>query len=601
MIRSDCSCSDTVGIDLGTCTVEACAWKDGRICHIPLNNDSNIYPSFMYVGKEGVLTGSAAFQKSRSRPRQVISNSKRLIGVKYNDPLVTRDRRFWTCDLIPSPNEFVQFQVRYDDMVREFTPEDVAATILRDVHEKIDSFCGMPIRNAVVSVPATFNNDQRAATVSAARIAGFDNVRLCTEPTAASISYAYNTQQSTHLSGLSGFVLVYDLGGGTFDVSILEVNGRHYTIRATDGDSHLGGEDFDRLLFEYCVSVLQSRGVAQLTTHQQAVLLEKCVEAKKCFTQEGYKTEISVMLSPSDEQHICVTSQTIAELFTPLVERTIALAKRCLAENRLEVSQLSRIILVGGSSRLFLVESLLRSVFNVPLSKGVHPDLAVSEGALLIGMSARARETGDASVISVTVCMSYNLYLQTSYTSSDLFIPRNTPLPASRELRFEVRHGEKLRVALYQGNDVYIGNNTLLGHFYIEGLPELFRKYIVLVFVLNVFVDEGGLIRASVTCVDEPTVTKEKRMTMISKVMEDDVIREKSREQDRRVSQLKLQKEKDAALDMIATIEAATEDVETLKDMDAARSFLQQESIPEDALHELVESLKEQCTVIYAF
>ena len=388
MIRSKSACSDVVGIDLGTCTVEVCVWKDGTLCHIPLNNGSNIYPSFMYVGKEGILTGPAAFQKSRSRPKQVISNSKRLIGVKYNDPLITRDRRFWACDLVPSPNEFVQFQVHYGDVTSEYTPEDVAATILRDVHEQINSFCDTPIHNAVVSVPATFNNDQRAATMSAARIAGFDKVTLCTEPTAASISYAYNTQQSANVNQLSGYVLVYDLGGGTFDVSILEVAGRNYRICATDGDSHLGGEDFDRLLLAYCVSVLRERGVGPLTAHQQAVLLEKCVEAKECFTREGYKTEISVTLGPGGEERIAVTSQTIAALFTPLVERTIALARRCLAENKLAAERLSRIILVGGSSRLFLVESLLRAEFNTPLSKGVNPDLAVSEGALLIGLGA---------------------------------------------------------------------------------------------------------------------------------------------------------------------------------------------------------------------
>lgn len=601
MIRSKSACSDVVGIDLGTCTVEVCVWKDGTLCHIPLNNGSNIYPSFMYVGKEGILTGPAAFQKSRSRPKQVISNSKRLIGVKYNDPLITRDRRFWACDLVPSPNEFVQFQVHYGDVTSEYTPEDVAATILRDVHEQINSFCDTPIHNAVVSVPATFNNDQRAATMSAARIAGFDKVTLCTEPTAASISYAYNTQQSANVNQLSGYVLVYDLGGGTFDVSILEVAGRNYRICATDGDSHLGGEDFDRLLLAYCVSVLRERGVGPLTAHQQAVLLEKCVEAKECFTREGYKTEISVTLGPGGEERIAVTSQTIAALFTPLVERTIALARRCLAENKLAAERLSRIILVGGSSRLFLVESLLRAEFNTPLSKGVNPDLAVSEGALLIGLGAHARETGDTSMLAVTDCMSYNLFLQTSYVSSELFIPRNTPLPAGREARFAVRDGERLRIALYQGNDAYIGNNTLLGHFYIEGLSELFRRFVVVEFVLNVFVDEGGLIRASATCLNDPSVTKEQRMTMVNNFMDEDLIREKSHQQDRRVSQLKLQREKEAALDMIATVEAATEDPETLKDMDAARSFLDQESIPEDALHELVESLKEQCTVIYAF
>lgn len=599
MIRSDCSCLDIVGIDLGTCTVEACYWKDG-IRHIPLNSGSNIYPSFMYVGKEGILTGSAAFQRCQSRPKQVISHSKRLIGIRFNDPLITRDRRFWACDLVKTANEFVQFQIRYDDMVCEFMPEDVAATILRDVHEKIDSVCGTKIRNAVVSVPATFNNDQRAATVSAARIAGFENVTLCTEPTAAAISYAYNTQQSTKLNSLSGLVLVYDLGGGTFDVSILEVQGRHYRVLATDGDSHLGGEDLDRRLFEYCKSVLQQRGVASLTAHQEAVLLEKCVKAKECFTQEGYKTDISVTLSSTQEETISLTSQTIASLFTPLVRDTIQLVRRCLGENKLDASQLSRIILVGGSSRLFLVESLLRSAFNVPLSKGVHPDLAVSEGALLIGVTQRAREMGDTSMISVTDCMSYNLCLQDDFMSNRLFIPKNTPLPTSKEVRFTLTYGKTLRVALYQGNDKYIGNNMLVGFFYVENLVELFRKYVVPQFDLKVFVDEGGLIRASVTCVNEPTVTKEARM-MISKVMEDDEIRKKILEQDHRVSHYKLQKTKEEALDLIMMIETATEDAETLKDMKAARIFLEQESVPEDQLHELLESLKEQYTVTYTF
>lgn len=588
--------SDIVGIDIGTCTMEACLWREGGLTQVPLNNQYFTYPSCMYVGKEGIYTGSVAMVKSRNRPHQLISHAKRLIGMRYNNPLVERDRDTWNCQIVPSVNDYAKFQVTHDGIKEEFTPIDVTATILRDVHEKINAFAGHRIVSAVVSVPATFNNDQRAATLSAARIAGFESVTLCTEPTAAAISYAYNALQEISSLHLSGLVMVYDLGGGTFDVSILRITGKKYVIVGNHGDSHLGGEDFDRALFNYCLQELEKRGIQELTIRQRSTLMAKCVETKQLFTQNGYETEITLPLTVDSEETITITSDIISQLYSADIEHTITLMRQCLAEASLRISQIGHIILVGGSSRLFLVEKLLREEFGIPISKGVNPDLAVSEGALLIGLSKL-----DSNLFEITDCTSFNIYLQTSDTSGFVLIPKSAALPIDIEYPFPLKKvGSRLRVGLYQGSDTYIGNDELLGYFFIEGIPELFRRHDNLNFSLKIHIDEGGIVHASVVCVNEPTITNGKEMTLFSKVQDETTICEKRKLQDIRIHRMTLQDKKECAYEFIEEIEAMKResDTETSEEMSLARDFLQQDDIPLLALNEMIESLREKYTLI---
>jgi molecular chaperone DnaK len=440
-----------IGIDLGTTNSEVAVVRDGRPVVLPGEDGEAILPSVVGLDPEGrLLVGHPARNQLALAPDRTVRSIKRRMGEEVTVPM--GDRRF--------------------------SPQEVSAIILRTLKERAEKALGHPVKKAVITVPAFFTEGQRDATREAGELAGLEVARIINEPTAAVLTYDPHPPEQERL-------LVYDLGGGTFDVSIAQVEGGVVEILSSHGDTHLGGDDFDQLLLDLVCDRFGREHEIDLrdSPPSRARVLRAVEEAKKALSTEASARIEEEFIAEADGVPLHLRTEVdridYEGLIEPLLDRTLAAVDRALADAKLSAHQVSKVVLVGGATRTPLVHRLLRERLGRPVHAEIEPDLAVALGAAVQGALIAGIDVGPVLVdITPHTLGIASLGYRDGFPSANSFAPiieRNTPLPASRtELFATVADGQQgAEIRVYQGEHEDTRHNALVGEFTIEGLADV--------------------------------------------------------------------------------------------------------------------------------
>ena len=447
-----------IGIDLGTTNSLVAYMKDGSATAVKeANGKSTLVPSIIHFGDDqSIVVGIEAKERLITHPEKTIYSIKRLMGKSYKD--VAELENYFGYQVIDEDTESL-VKIRVEDTF--YTPIELSAEILKALKQRIESVLGQAVNKAVITVPAYFNDTQRQATRDAGKLAGLDVLRIVNEPTAASLAYGIDK-----LEEQSQTIAVYDLGGGTFDISILQIQEGIFEVLSTNGDTFLGGDDFDRAIIDYWV---QEKGLDRNTlatdkAFSQALRL-LAEEAKKTLTnQASYEGSIKDQLYQIDRS-------TFEGLIHPMVQGTIAACKNALADANLNAGQIDHVVMVGGSTRVPLVKEQVQQFFGKEVYDKLDPDEVVALGAA-IQADVLAGNQKDILLLDVTPL---SLGIETVGGLMDVIIPRNSKVPAriGRNYTTSVDGQQNLKIAVFQGERDLVENNRKLGAFILKGIPPM--------------------------------------------------------------------------------------------------------------------------------
>ncbi|KAJ4781198.1 70 kDa heat shock protein [Rhynchospora pubera] len=405
-------------------------------------------------------------------PTNTIFAVKRLIGRRFSDLTVQSDLKLWPFKVIAGPGDKPKISVRFKGEDRSFAPEEISSMVLMKMKETAESYAGSTIKNAVVTVPAYFNDAQRQATKDAGRIAGLNVMRILDEPTAAALAYGFGKERN---SGIQKKVLVFDLGGGTFDVSVLAMNGGVFEVKAIAGDTHLGGEDFDNQMVKHFIDEFRRKNGKDISGNPRALsrLRIACERAKRMLSTTACTTVEVDCLFEGIDLDSSITKARFEELNVALFRSCLETVKRCLQDAGTTKESIDVVVLVGGSTRIPKVQQLLQDYFNgKELCKGINPDEAVAYGATL--QAAKLSGQGDKGIQSLVLVdvTPLSLGIETERDTFTVLIPRNTPIPV-KKYRIVTTAGDfqsAVTIKVFEGERARTKDNNLLGQFELDGI-----------------------------------------------------------------------------------------------------------------------------------
>lgn len=454
-----------IGIDLGT-TNSAFAIMEGGKPKIIENSEGNrTTPSIVAISKTNErLAGTPAKRQAVVNPDRTIFSAKRLIGRKFTDPSVQRDKDLLPYNIRAGADGGVE--VQFGD--KWLKPAEISAMVLQKIKADAESHLGTTINEAVITVPAYFDDSQRQATKDAGKIAGFNVRRIINEPTAAALAYGLDKKKDEK-------VVVFDLGGGTFDVSILEIGEDTIEVRATHGDTHLGGDDFDQKIIDWIVAEFKSQEGIDLSKDQMALQrLKEAAERAKHELSSSTTTEINqpfITTGPDGPKHLVLslTRAKLEELVGDLVDRAIAVTKEALAEADLKADEIDEVVLVGGQTRMPKITEAVQELFGQDPHKGINPDEVVAAGAAIQG-GILAGDVKDVLLLDVTPL---TLGLETLGGVRTPLIDKNTTIPTKKSQVFSTAADNQPQVEIHvlQGEREMAADNKSLGRFVLDGIP----------------------------------------------------------------------------------------------------------------------------------
>ncbi|MDH5717075.1 MAG: molecular chaperone DnaK [Spirochaetia bacterium] len=574
-----------IGIDLGTTNSCVAVMEGGEPVVIPNSEGARTTPSIVAFTEKGeILTGQVAKNQMITNPENTIRSAKRIIGRRFNE--VGEEIKLVPYEIKQGANSSVLIKTREKD----FRPEEISARVLQKMKQTAEDYLGYSIQKAVITVPAYFNDEQRQSTKDAGKIAGLEVVRIINEPTAAALAYGLDKKKDNEL------IAVYDLGGGTFDISILELADNVFEVKSTNGDTHLGGDDFDQTIISWLIEEFKKETAIDLSKDKMALQrLKEAAEKAKIELSGKETSDINIPFVTADASgprhlNITLTRAKFNQLTLKLVERTVEPCKKALADAGVSPSDIHEVILVGGSSRIPAVRDKVKEIFGKEPNKSVNPDEAVAVGAS-IQAGVLAGDVHEVLLLDVTPL---SLGIETLGGVMTKIIQRNTTIPTKKSEIFSTAADNQTAVDIHvlQGEREMAANNRTLGRFQLAQIPPAPRGMPQIEVTFDI--DANGIVHVSAK--DLKTNKEQKIKIETSSGLSEDEINKMVQDAEAHADEDKKSKETAKEYNeldnMVYTIEKA---VSEAKNLDAAAKSEIESSVKEgkDALQEKnVEKMK---------